>query len=93
MKNAKLIISLVLFVLVTGLLALFVVQNYERTTDLSINLIFFHRHLADPISVPLLLLGTFAGGGLVGLVTGLLLRGRRRDAGHEGGSGLDDAWA
>jgi uncharacterized integral membrane protein len=93
MKHTKLISVLVVLLLAVGLLSLFIIQNYERTTDLSINLIFFHRHLVDPVSVPLLLIGTFAGGGLFGLVAGLLLRGRR--AGNEiaSGSSLDDAWA
>jgi hypothetical protein len=93
MKHAKLIFALVVLVLVGGLLALFVIQNLERTTDLSLNLIFFHRHLAQPVSVPLLLIGTFAAGGFFGLIAGLLLRGRKRSAGLETGTNLDDAWA
>ena len=94
MKHARLIFWTVILLLGAGLLALFIVQNYERTTDLSINLSFFHRHLADPVSVPLLLIGTFLGGGLFGLVAGLLLRGRKRGSSLTGGSSdLDDAWA
>ncbi len=94
MKHARLIFWTVILLLGAGLLALFIVQNFERTTDLSINLYFFHRHLAEPISVPLLLIGTFLGGGLIGLVTGLLLRGRSRSTSLAGGgSDLDDAWA
>jgi uncharacterized integral membrane protein len=93
MKHAKLISVLVIVLLVVGLLSLFITQNYDRTTDLSINLFFFDRHFVDPVSVPLLLIGTFAGGGLFGLVAGLLLRGRRRGADSAGSSSLDDAWA
>jgi uncharacterized integral membrane protein len=93
MKHAKLISVLVVLLLAGGLLAMFIIQNYARTTDLSLNLIFFSTHLSEPISVPLLLIGTFLGGGLVGLVAGLLLRGRRGGSELGGGSSLDDAWA
>ncbi|MFH1469384.1 MAG: hypothetical protein ABIO70_33675 [Pseudomonadota bacterium] len=92
MKHTRLYIWLVVLLMAAGVLALFILQNYERTTDLSINLFFFSRHLAQPVSVPLLLLGTFAGGGLVGLIAGFLLRGRGRSGGSSG-PGLDDAWA
>ncbi len=94
MKHARLIFWVVVLLLGAGLLTLFIVQNFERTTDLSINLYFFHRHLAEPVSVPLLVIGTFVGGGLVGLIAGLLLRGRKRGSALAGGdSDLDDAWA
>jgi uncharacterized integral membrane protein len=93
MKHAKLISVLVVLLLAGSVLALFIIQNYERTTDLSINLIFFSTHLSEPISVPLLIIGTFLGGGLVGLLTGLILRRRRGSADLGGGSSLDDAWA
>lgn len=93
MKHAKLISVLVVLLLAAGLLSLFIIQNYDRTTDLSINLFFFDRHFVDPVSVPLLLIGTFAGGGVFGLIAGLLLRGRRRGDDSASGSSLDDAWA
>ncbi len=93
MKHAKLISVLTAVALVAGAISLFIIQNYERTTDLSINLIVYNTHLADPVSVPLLLIGTFLAGGLFGLIAGLVLRGRRRGTEMGGGSGLDDAWA
>jgi uncharacterized integral membrane protein len=92
MKHARLYLWLVVLLTAAGILALFILQNYERTTDLSINLFFFARHLTQPVSVPLLLVGTFLGGTLVGLIAGFLLRGRGRGLGSSG-SGLDDAWA
>lgn len=93
MKHAKLISVLVVLLLAAGLLALFIIQNYERTVDLSINLLVFDTHFADPVSLPLLLIGTFVGGGLIGLIAGFVLRGKRGGTELGGGSGLDDAWA
>jgi uncharacterized integral membrane protein len=93
MKHTKLISVLVILLLAVGLLTLFILQNWERTTDLSINLIFFQRHLAQPVSVPLLLIGTFSSGGLIGLIAGLVLRGRSGSSTSSSGSSLDDAWA
>jgi len=92
MKHAKLITVLVVLLLCGAVLSMFIIQNYDRTTDLSLNLIFFSTHLADPLSVPLLIIGTFLSGGLLGLIVGFLLRGRRGSS-DVGGSGLDDAWA
>ncbi len=93
MKHAKLITVLVILLLFGGTLAMFIIQNYERTTELSLNLIVFSTELSNPVSVPLLLIGTFGGGGLVGLIAGFLLRGRRGGGDASGGSSLDDAWA
>lgn len=89
MKHIRLYLWLVVLLSAAGILSLFVIQNLERTTDLSINLFFFHRHLRDPVSVPMLLLGTLGGGLLVGFVAGFLLRGKGRGG---GGTGLEDAW-
>ncbi len=93
MKHAKLISVLVALLLFGGILAMFIIQNYDRTTDLSLNLIVLTTEFQEPVSVPLLLIGTFVGGGLFGLITGFLLRGRRRTEDIGGGSSLDDAWA
>ena len=53
---------LIVVLLITGLLALFVVQNLGRTTDLSLDLWFGAWHLSRPVPVPTLLLGTFLAG-------------------------------
>ncbi len=96
MKHARWIFWLVVLLLVAAVITLFIVQNLDRTTGLSINLFFFSTQFSQPMSVPLLLIGTFSGGTLVGLVVGFLLRGRgRRSADTLGAAGadLDDAWA
>lgn len=59
-------ILLVVVLLVVGLLALFTVQNLGRTTDLSIDLWVWAAHLRQPVPVPLLMLGAFALGLLLG---------------------------
>ncbi len=67
---------LVLLLLLGLVLALFVVQNSARTTDLSLDLFFWAAHLQRPLPVPWLLLSTFAGGLLLGVGWGLLGRYR-----------------
>ena len=67
---------LVVVLLVLGVLSLFVVQNLERTTDLSLDLWVWAAHLRQPVPVPWLLLGTFLGGFLLGGGWGLVGRMR-----------------
>ncbi|MCB9778068.1 MAG: hypothetical protein H6742_05860 [Alphaproteobacteria bacterium] len=63
--------ALVTALLVLGLLTLFVVQNLQQTTDLYLDLWVWAGHFKQPLPVPLLLLGTFCGGLLVGAIWGL----------------------
>ncbi len=92
--RVKILAWMLLIAVVGLLLALFLVQNQLRVTDLSLNLGFGMWHLASPVPVPWLLLWTALGGFLVGLVVGLLFRRRRRESRsdlHIPG-GVDDAW-
>ena len=76
------------------LLALFIAQNMERTSDLSLDLYWVAMHLSKPVPVAPLLLGTL----LVGLLAGALygyLKGRGSQAGHgptPRSSESGDAW-
>lgn len=81
MRNARLYIRIVAWILVLTTLALFVVQNQERTTDLSLDLYVFAVHLARPLPVTWLLLGVFATGALVGGLYGYL-KGRGSSSGY-----------
>jgi len=74
------IIVLVLVLIVVGLIALFVVQNSARTTQLSLDLGFAAWQLGTPISVTLLIGASILIGFLVGatlFVPRLLRLGRQ----------------
>lgn len=73
---------LVVVLLLVGGVALFTVQNVERTTDLSFDLWVWATHLRRPLPVPYLLLGAFGAGLLLGGGWGIL--GRVRAAGRIG---------
>lgn len=65
-----LVTLLVLSVLaLVGLGGLFWVQNSSRTTQLSLDLGFVAWQLAEPVTVPVLIAGSFS----VGLLVGMLL--------------------
>lgn len=65
----------VIAALVVGLIALFVVQNAPRTTQLTLEVWFLGKFgLADPVSIPALMGICIGGGFLVGLFP-MVLRG------------------
>ncbi|MBN1337082.1 MAG: hypothetical protein JXB39_14075 [Deltaproteobacteria bacterium] len=89
----KIVAWLLVLVIVGLLLALFIVQNQARVTDLSLNLGFGMWHLSSPASVPWLLLWTGLGGFLVGILVGFLARrGRSSPSGAPLPGGTDDVW-
>ena len=47
--------SLVLLALLVGVAALFVIQNGDRTTQLSLNLFVYAFELKDPVQIPVLI--------------------------------------
>lgn len=95
MQRARLYFWISVLVLVGFIGTLFVVQNWERTSDISLDLYFVAWHLSNPVPVAPLLLAVFATGLLLGALWGYL-KGRSTQMGSAAGgreSHSDDAWA
>jgi len=97
MRQTVLVLKILLVLCFLGVLTLFIVQNYDRTTDISLNLVFWSTHASTPWRLPWLLALTFGLGGFFGTILGFVLRGpsSASDSSYSSGgsSDLDDAWA
>jgi len=71
------IAALLLFLVAVGVMALFVVQNGARTTQLSLDLGFAAWQLKEPVAVPALFGAAFGSGLLLGVVP-MWIRGLAR---------------
>jgi len=88
-----------LIALLVGVCVLFVIQNAERTTQLSLNLYVFAQELKEPVQIPVLI-GVSTGIGFVlgmvpTLVWGTIRARRARQLERElalSGGGDQDAW-
>ncbi len=75
MWSMRNLFTLLVLLFVAFVLALFLVQNHSRTSDLSLDLVFVAWHLARPIPVAVLALGSLIVGFLLGYVSGYRKRG------------------
>ena len=66
MKRTMRLLSLTVLVAAAVTITLFVVQNGERTVDLSLDLGFWAAHLKEPVAVPVLMGITLAAGMVLG---------------------------
>ena len=85
------LIGLAIVLAVAAAITLFVIQNGERTVDLSLDLGFWAAHLKEPVAVPVLMGITLAAGMVLGALPvaswGMRLRRKLR---HPDPQALED---
>jgi hypothetical protein len=93
MKQTWMTLKILLYLTLVAVPILFVIQNRERSTELSLDLGFAAWKLADPVSIPYLLAGTLVVGVLFGLLIPWLWQRRSRGAdSFASETGAGDSW-